>query len=137
MPSLPTPLARFEERVSTVPNPFTASFRIELLKRHRTMDGALVEAVDGMNTGESIVPIAPADPIQPRIPLPKLPLPQLERDLQQAIYAWRDREEAETLQREKARRPRPGVHFEGYEDHPEAERRIIKYVGRGRDPIRG
>jgi hypothetical protein len=45
----PTPFARFEERMSSVPNAF-ASFRA-VSKRHRTMSGASAEAVDGTNAG--------------------------------------------------------------------------------------
>ena len=66
-----------------------------------------------------------------RSPTPKLLPPQ--RDPQQATYAWRNKEEAETLQRGKARRRRPGVHFEGYEDHPQAERHRVNYIVRARD----
>ncbi len=52
----PTPFARFEERMSSVPNAF-ASFRIGSSKRHRTMSGASAEAVDGTNAG--VCPLVP------------------------------------------------------------------------------
>lgn len=124
----PTPLARFEERLSTAPNAF-ASFRIVTPKRHRTMSGLSAEAVDGTNAGASTVLTSPAN--STRSPTPKLIPPQ--RDPQQATFAWRNKEEAETRQRGKARRRRPGVHFEGYEDHPQAERHKVNYAIRARD----
>jgi hypothetical protein len=69
-----------------------------------------------------------------RSPTPKLLPPQ--RDPQQATYAWRNKEEAEAIQRGKVRRRRPGVHFEGYEDHPQADRHRQKYATRGREKVR-
>jgi hypothetical protein len=70
-----------------------------------------------------------------RSPTPKLLPPQ--RDSQQATYAWRNREEAEAQQRGNARRRRPGVHFESYEDHPQAERHKVNYPTRARERVRG
>lgn len=138
----PASLAQFEERMSADHDLFTALFGIGPSERHRTMSGAPVEAVDEMNAGPSTVlkstrpgtphPSPPESPESPN--LEQLP-PQ--RDPLQAVYAWRDREEAETRQREKARRPRPGVHFEAYEDHPQAERHKSKYVARSRARIFG
>ncbi|KAH9050704.1 hypothetical protein EDB84DRAFT_1258929 [Lactarius hengduanensis] len=127
----PTPFARFEERMSSVPNAFTP-FRIGSSKRHRTMSGASAEAVDGTNAGASTVLTSPAN--STRSPTPKLLPPQ--RDPQQATYVWRNKEEAEAVQRGGARRRRPGVHFEGYEDHPQAERHRFNYAVRARDKVR-
>ena len=69
-----------------------------------------------------------------RSPTPKLLPPQ--QDPQQATRAWREKEEAETRQRGNARRRRPGVHFEGYEDHPQAEHHRVTYAVRARDKAR-
>ncbi|KAI0302107.1 hypothetical protein BC826DRAFT_894491, partial [Russula brevipes] len=94
-------------------------------KRYRTMSGASAEAVDGTNAGASVL-TSPAN--STRSPTPKLLPPQ--RDSQQATHAWRNREEAEAQQRGNARRRRPGVHFESYEDHPQAERHRVNYSTR-------
>ncbi|KAI9510846.1 hypothetical protein F5148DRAFT_949745, partial [Russula earlei] len=122
----PTPsfAAATEEKFSSAPNAFP-TFRI-VSKRYRTMSGVSAEAVDGTNAGASTVLTSPAN--STRSPTPKLLPPQ--RDPQQAIHAWRNKEEAETRQRGNARRRRPGVHFEGYEDHPQAERHKYNYVTR-------
>ncbi|KAF8503490.1 hypothetical protein F5888DRAFT_993249, partial [Russula emetica] len=125
---VPAPAPSFagatEEKFSSAPTAF-ASFRV-ISKRYRTMSGASADAVDGTNAGASTVLTSPAN--STRSPTPKLLPPQ--RDPQQATYAWRNREEAEALQRGNARRRRPGVHFEGYEDHPQAERHRYKYATR-------
>ncbi|KAI0256771.1 hypothetical protein BJV78DRAFT_1106243, partial [Lactifluus subvellereus] len=95
-------------------------------KRYRTTSGASAEAVDGTNAGASTVLTSPAN--STRSPTPKLLPPQ--RDPQQATHAWRNKEEAEARQRGNARRRRPGVHFEGYEDHPQAEHHRVTYAVR-------
>jgi len=124
---VPVPAPSFagatEEKFSSAPNAF--AFRV-ISKRYRTMSGASAEAVDGTNAGASTVLTSPAN--STRSPTPKLLPPQ--RDPQQATYAWRNKEEAEAQQRGKTRRRRPGVHFEGYEDHPQAERHRYKYATR-------
>ncbi len=144
----PSFAAATEEKFSSAPNAY-APFRI-ISKRYRTMSGASAEAVDGTNAGvcltfsiffngltfddlqASTVLTSPAN--STRSPTPKLVPPQ--RDPQQATYAWRNKEEAERLQRGNPRRRRPGVHFEGYEDHPQAERHRYKYATRAQK-VRG
>lgn len=37
----------------------------------------------------------------------------------------------------RRRRPRPGVHFESYEDHPQAEHHRFNYATRAREKVRG
>ncbi|KAI0273702.1 hypothetical protein BC834DRAFT_223346 [Gloeopeniophorella convolvens] len=118
--------AAVEQKISAAPNAF-ASFRI-VSKRYRTMSGASAEALDGTNAGASTVLTSPAN--STRSPTPKLIPPQ--RDPQQATYAWRNREEAQVRERGAARRRRPGVHFEGYDDHPQAERHRLNYASRAR-----
>ena len=129
----PVPPARFKEKESTAPNPFAGSFLIESTKRHRTLSDASAEAVDGTDAGLSTMAATyPTNSTQPGSPI-RLP----QRDPLQAVYAWRNREQGKTLQRAKARRQRPGVHFEGYEDHPQAGRHRVRNVVVGGERIFG
>ncbi|KAA1474936.1 hypothetical protein DENSPDRAFT_804984 [Dentipellis sp. KUC8613] len=102
-------------------------FRL-LSKRNRTMSAASAEAVDGTVGGASTVITSPAG--STRSPTPKLPPPQ--RDPVQATQDWRNREEAEIRDRGSHRRRRPGVTFEAYEDHPQAEKNKPSYASRMR-----
>ncbi|KAI0065433.1 hypothetical protein BV25DRAFT_1821837 [Artomyces pyxidatus] len=118
---VPNPSA---DKRSAAQNPF-APFRLLSGKRHRTMSGASAEAVDGTNAGASTVLTSPAGST-------RSPTPKLQRDPVQAAHEWRNKEEAVDRDRGKMRRRRPGVHFEGYEDHPQAERHKPNYASRAR-----